>query len=64
MSISDALETYEAYSKQPSEQIVGESYRSNIFGSVGQFMEQPGVYRMRAHYEGSKSNWIEVEIAP
>lgn len=64
MSISDDQETYEHYGREPADQIVGKSYSLNAFDALRGIIEQPGEYRVRAHYEGFVSNWVDLDVGP
>lgn len=64
MSISDDSETYERYAREPANQVVGQEFETNAYDKIQSFVEKPGIYRIRADYEGILSNWIEVEVAP
>jgi hypothetical protein len=62
MSISDDQETSERYSREPADQILGKDFSVNAFDKLGGIIGEAGKYRVRAHYEGFVSNWVDLDV--
>ncbi len=62
MSISDDSETYERYAREPANQVVGKGFEIDAFDKISSYVDKPGIYRIRAEYEGILSNWIEIDV--
>ena len=61
-SISEYHETFENYSAMPADQIVGKDFEQNAFTKISEFIDTPGLYKIRARYFGSESNWIDIQV--
>ena len=64
MNISDFPETYEQYAAETADRIIGKDYQRNIFDQLSRFIAEPGLYSVRAHYQGFASNWVDFHVAP